>query len=422
MANGTTNTATTNQQAGQMTAAQQAQAINLAARQAIKNSAVKMMQPLATGQIVPANNPVLTIQPRNVGLLLGFWVNVVHTVTNNSAVPLVLTDFGPLNALSQIQYNDFNNTVRIQTSGWHLGMINAIRFRRPSGAALLNTAMASPVNYGDNYALANGGGTIFANRTIAAGATGTVAMWYYIPLSYSDDDLRGAVYANVVNATSQLILTMPGFASGLVAVQFGADSTLSMYQGTVAGDVSACTITNTSYNIYQYYYDQLPISKSGVLLPVTDLATVYELKFTLQNSVSQLQDFGYQYANFRNFLSTIAIWVNGAGTPGTAPTTPIRTGGLDVAYWSLQAANTTNIWKKSPALLANEFRNFFQTDLPAGAYYFGSRQRPIVTTQYGNMQLILNATVANQGNYQLIGVEDFALIQTLSMAGSLPTS
>ena len=55
-------------------------------------------------------------------------------------------------------------------------------------------------------------------------------------------------------------------------------------------------------------------------------------------------------------------------------------------------------------------------------YYFGSRQRPIVTTQYGNMQLILNATIANQGNYQLIGVEDFALIQTLSMAGSLPTS
>ena len=142
---------------------------------------------------------------------------------------------------------------------------------------------------------------------------------------------------------------------------------------------------------------------------------------TLQNSVQQLQDFGYQYANFRNFLSTIAIWVNSAGTPGTAPPAPIRTGGTDIAYWSLQAANTTNIWKKSPALLATEFRNFFQTDLPDGTYYFGSRQRPIVTTQYGNMQLIMNATTANSGNYQLIAVEDFALIQTLSMAGSLPT-
>jgi hypothetical protein len=421
MANGTTNTQTT-QQSQQLTPAQQAQQINLAARQAIKNSAVKMMQPLATGQIVPQNNPVLTIQPRNVGLILGFWVNVVHTIQNNNAIQLVLTDFGPLNALSQIQFNDFNNTVRIQTAGWHLGLINSIRFRRPSGAALLNSAMDSPVNYGDNFSGANGGGCISAPEVIAAGGSGTVSMWYYVPLSYSDDDLRGAIYANVVNATSQLILTMPGFASGLVAVQMGADSTLSMYQGGAAGDVSQAVITNTSYNIFQYYFDQLPISKSGVLLPITDLATVYELKFTLQNSVSQLQDFGYQYANFRNFLSTIAVWVNGAGTPGTVPATPIRTGGTDVAYWSLQAANTTNIWKKSPALLANEFRNFFQTDLPPGCYYFGSRMRPIVTTQYGNMQLILNATIANPGNYQLIGVEDFAMIQTLSMAGSLPTS
>lgn len=414
------NPATTNQQA-QLTAAQQAQQINLAARQAIKNSAVKMMQPLTTGQIVPASNPVITIQPRNVGLILGFWVGVVHTIQNNSAVTLNLTDFGPLNALSQIQFNDFNNTIRIQTSGWHLGLINGIRHRRPNGMAFLHSAMDSPINYGDNFSQANGGGTIQAPATIAAGTSGTVNMWYYVPLSYSDDDLRGSMYANVVNATSQLILSMPGFAGGLVAVPFGADSTSAMYVGAAAGNISA-TITNTSYNVYQYYYDQLPISRSGVLLPVTDLATVYELKYTLQNSVSQLQDFGYQYANFRNFLSTIAIWVNSAGTPGTAPPSPIRTGGTDIAYWSLQAANTTNLWKKSPALLATEFRNFFQTDLPPGVYYFGSRQRPIVTTQYGNMQLIMNATVANQGNYQLIGVEDFALIQTLSMAGSLPTS
>ena len=419
MANGTATQGSSNTQ---LTAAQQAQQINLAARQAIKNSAVKMMQPLTTGAIVPSQNPVLTIQPRNVGLLLGFWVGISHTVTNNSAVSVSLTDLGPLNALSTIQFNDFNNTVRIQTAGWHLALINSIRFRRVSGMAYLKTAMDTPANFGNNYSQANGGGTISATATIAAGATGTVNMWYWVPLAYSDDDLRGSIYANVVNATAQLILTMPGYGSVLTVVPFGADSTLSMYQGTAAGDTSQCTITNTNFNIYQYYYDQLPISKNGVLLPITDLATVYELKYTLQNSVQQLQDFGYQYANFRNFLSTMTIWVNSAGTPGTAPASPIRTGGTDIAYWSLQAANTTNLWKKSPALLANEFRNFFNCDLPPGVYYFGSRQRPIVTTQYGNMQLVMNATVANQGNYQLVGVEDFALIQTLSMAGSLPTS
>ena len=403
----------TQPQSAQLTPAQQAAQLNLAARQAIKNTSVKMMQPLYQQTVVPANTPVLTVQPRNVGLLLGFWVMVQHNVNNQSTVSLNLTDFGPMNALANIQFNDFNNTTRVQTTGWHVGLINSVRHRRPTGTALVRTTgFDSPIDFGSNFSLANGGGTISAPASIASLSAANVTMWYWVPLAYSDDDLRGSIYANVVNATSQLILSFP--AQTQAFVQNGADTTNAMYVGAAAGSVSAVAITSSQVQVFQYYYDQLPISKSGVLLPVTDLATVYELKNTLQNSVQANQDFGYQYANFRNFLSTVVVW-NNNGTSG-------RVGGTDVNYWSLQAANTTNIWKKTPALLANEFRNFFQTDLPPGTYYFGSRQKPIVTTQYGNMQLILNASIATAGNYQLVGVEDFALIQTLSMAGSLPTS
>jgi hypothetical protein len=53
---------------------------------------------------------------------------------------------------------------------------------------------------------------------------------------------------------------------------------------------------------------------------------------------------------------------------------------------------------------------------------FDSRNRPISTTQYGNMELILNASTANAGAYELTCVEDFAIVQTLSMAGSLQAS
>ena len=53
---------------------------------------------------------------------------------------------------------------------------------------------------------------------------------------------------------------------------------------------------------------------------------------------------------------------------------------------------------------------------------FDSRNRPISTTQYGNMQLILNAASASSNPYSLVAVEDFALVQTLSMAGSLAAS
>jgi hypothetical protein len=188
-----------------------------------------------------------------------------------------------------------------------------------------------------------------------------------------------------------------------------------MFVGDSAGSTAAVSITSTAYQTFQYYYDQLPLANGAVLLPITDLATIYELKYTSQNGVQANQDFGYQYSNFRNILSTIVGYVN-TGSTGA------RGVGADINYFGLQAANSTFLWKKTPALLAVEFRNFFSTDFPPGFYYFGSRQKPIATTQYGNMQLVLNAITAAAGNYELVGLEDFALIQSLSMAGSLPTS
>ena len=402
---------------GKLTPAQQAQMINSQARSAIKQYAVRMQQPLVSTNIVPANNPVLTINPRNVGLILGFMVEVQHTVVNGSGVQINLTDFANWNALSQMQFQDFNNTTRLQTTGWHLGMINAVRAKRPYGTAWVkSTGFDSPINYGSNW-LNQIGLTVAGSSTsdIGAGSTGILTMWYWVPLAYSDEDLRGAIYANVVNATAQLVLSMPGTNGVSTVVANGADSTQAMFVGASAGSIAAVSISNTLVNVWQYYYDQLPVGPQGTILPVTDLATIYELKTTTQSSIQANTDFGYQYANFRNFLSTSVVYVNTAAGG-------LRGVGADINFWSLQSANTTNIWKKTPALLALEFRNFFQTDLPPGCYYFGSRAKPIATTQYGNMQLILNAITAASGAYQLVGVEDFALIQQLSMAGSLPTS
>jgi hypothetical protein len=407
----------------QMSAAQQAAMINAQARAQIKASAVKMQQPLQAGSMNPATNPTLIINPRNVGLILGFLCEIQHTVVNGSAVTINLTDFANLNALAYVQFNDFNNTTRIQTPGWHVGLINSVRAKRPYGTALVRTTgFDSTINYGANWTNQIGLTVAGAPATsIAAGATGILTMWYWVPIAYSDEDLRGTIYANVVNAQSQLILTMPGAAGGTVnngvsvCVANGTDSTQAMFVGAAAGAITAVTISSTAFYVSQYYWDQLPVVKNNVLLPVTDLATVYELKSTTQSAIVPNTDIGYQYANFRNFLSTIAVYVNTAATGA-------RGVGADINSWSLQAANTTNLWKKTPAQLALENRNFFSTDYPPGVYYFGTRQRPIITTQYGNMQLILNALTANTGAYQMTAVEDFALIQALSMAGSLPTS
>ena len=408
--------------ATQQMTAQQAVALNSQARSLIKQYAVKMQQPLKSGNITPSQQTVISPTVRNVGLLLGFAVEIQHTIVNGSGVTINLTDFANLNALAQIQFNDFGNVNRIQTPGWHLGLVNSVRHKRPFGTALVRTTgFDSPINYGSNWlnqiSLTVAGAPA---TSIAAAATGILTMWYWVPLAYSDDDLRGSIYANVVNATCQLNLTIPGATGGTnnygvaSCVAFGADSTQSMFVGASAGSISAVSISNTYYNINQYYYDQLPQGPQGVVLPQQDLATIYELKTSPQSAIPANQDFGYQYSNYRNFLSTVMVYVNTAAGG-------LRGVGADINYLGLQAANSTFIWQKTPYLLAQEFRNFFGTDLPPGVYYFGSRAKPIATTQYGNMQLILNAATAT-GAYQLIGVEDFSLQQTLSMAGSLPSA
>lgn len=381
--------------------------INALARSAIRSQSVRMTQQV-TSQSGLQTQTQFNVKFNNVGLVLGFWVKVVHTVSNGSGVQINLTDFGPANALSNVQLIDFMNVTRINTPGWHLHFVNSAKMRRPFGTALVrSTGFDSPILYGSQAI-----NQISAPATIAAAGTGTVTMWYWIPCAYSNDDLRGCIYANVVNATAQLQLSFPGSFGVSTAVANGADSTLAMFVGNAAGSVASVSITNTAVTVYQVYYDQLPAGPGGLLLPITDLATAYELKQTNQSGITANQDFPYQYANFRDFLSTFAVYVNTAATGA-------RTTGSDMNNWQLLAANLTPIWKKEPGLLFLENRNLLQTDFPPGVYYFESRERPISTTQYGNTQLVMNPSTAGTGAYELVAVEDFALLSKLSTAGSL---
>jgi len=401
---------------------------NAAARGAVLNMAVPMCQQMFSQNLVPALTPQVTVYPRNVGLIRGFWVKVVHTISNASGGQATLTEFGAAHALSQIQFNDLQNLTRIQTSGWHLAFINAAKSRRVFGAQNVisaqkndttNSSAAAPNQFPIDYnptdifkgASVPWVNQILATPFIADDGTGTVCMWYYVPLAYSDTDLRGAIYANVVQATMQLILSFPGSNGVQLAAVTGADSTLALYTAASTANIE---ITNTLVTVYQEYFDQLPVA-NGVVLPLLDLATIYDLKQTIQTGITAGQDFGYQYANFRDILSTIAVYVN-TGATGA------RSGGADMNYWALQSANATNIWKKEPGLIALQNRNFMSADWPNGVYYFDTRKKPISTTQYGNMQLIMNPITAGAGAYQLVGVEDFALAQQLSMAGSLASS
>ena len=414
----------------QQTQAQANQQLNAIARQAIRTRGVRRNQVIYDQTFNSPIPPNITVTPRNVGLVMGFWVKVVANITNTAAgSTLTLSDFGPSNILSQIVLNDLQNNTRIQDTGFHIGFINSWKTKRPFGTALIgldgtNTgdqttgvapAIDSPVNYGSNWTVNSAPSTIAAN-----GGTGVVTFWYYVPLAYNPDnpstpDFRGAIYANVVNATWQMQLQPAGaFPGSALVAPFGTDSTQAVFFQTSNTAVNAA-ITSYRVEVYQDYYDQLPTGNAGVLLPILDLATIYELKFTSNSNISIGQDFPYQYANFRQFLSTLSVFVNNGSTGA-------RGVGGDINYWALQAANFSNLWKEEPQLIALRTRQHLGVDLPPGCYMFDSRNRPISTTQYGNMELILNASTAAAGAYELTCVEDFAIVQTLSMAGSLQAS
>jgi hypothetical protein len=338
---------------------------------------------------------------------MGFYVKITMTVNNTTGggVAITPTDFGIANSLSAIQFTDLNNLVRIQTTGWHMNFLNSVKGHFPYGAALLNNTMD-----GINVAGAYGSNWLVNNEpaSIADGAAGTTTVWYYIPMAYTDGDYRGAIFANVVNATMQLQLTINPTPVGVSTV----DTTNNVYKAAAgAGNVSSVTVS-----VYQDYLDQLPMGNGQFILPMMDLSTIYEIKNTTFSAIVANNDFPMQYPNFRDFLSTFAVY-----NSNPAIATGRGVGG-DINAWKLQAANLTNIFNLEPSLVALRSRQLIQTDFPKGVYYFGSRHKPIATTQYGNMQLVLNASAAAAGAYCLVGWEDFGLQNVITQAGSLPAS
>lgn len=386
---------------GQPTTAQ-IKAANAANRAAIVQTAIRRQQEVFSASFDPAAQTVLNIQPRYAGLILGFFVTVAATVTlgtNNG----ILTAWGPANLIQQVRFDDLSNNTRIQTTGWHLNAVNSAKGNAPFMAVRTNTLY--PVGYGNTFT----GNIAFAPATLTT-AGATLRMTYWVPLAYSEVDLRGAMWANVVNATANLQLTMATSAQAFVAAT--ADPTSAVYQFDGTGATGA--ITNYKVSVHQVYYDQLPVDQQGnQILPIVDLSTLYMLTNTTLSGMVTGNDFPISYANFRSFLSTVVIYDNQVS--GAYPAA-----GSDITYWALQTANFTQIFKYDAFYTGRYSRQSIGDDFPLGAYYFDTRAKPINTIQFGNQQLILNpAGTVNANASARIGWEAFAVTNTLVGAASL---
>ena len=380
---------------------QQLTALNAQARANILAYGVPRLQQIFSNAYVPANQNIVNIPFQNVGLIRGFLVKVTGTIINTattggSNTTATRTQLGASNVLSQIQVQDYNNNNRIQTTGWHIALLNSAKQNMGFGGAY---APNLPINFGNNWTVQSAAASIAPS----AGGTTTAAIsyYYYVPLAYSKLDLRGAVYGGLVNATAQLILTIN--PSPVAAA--GADATLAVYGGSSGGWSGNVTVT-----VWQDYIDQLPTNNGNVILPPIDISTIYDLKNTATGAAMVTgQDFPIPYANFRTFLSTCVIFDNN-GTLNT---------GSDINYWMLQAANSTTFWKYGPDEAALLARSIFMADPPDGVYWFDTRDRPINTQQFGNVQLVINPSGTITNPALLVGYEQFDMTQTIGIASSL---
>jgi hypothetical protein len=321
-------------------------------------------------------------------------VEIVATVAQGAAETQVKTALGGSNFLSQVIFTDLNNQTRVSTTGWHLHMLATVRRQLAFGACVANS---DPSSIGQNWNLLTTPSPLTAAQTLR---------WFYeIPVSYSDTDLTGAIWMNVLNATANLQLTVnPNFF-----VASGADPVQAVYQSSSAqlGKITSFTVT-----VYQNCLDQLPTNpQTGqVMLPPIDLQYIYLLQNTSVAGLTAGNDQSIPYANWRNFLSTTVIYDN-AGVLNT---------GTDINYLALQSANFTNLFKMDPYMLSLLTRTKINSDFAPGVYYVDTRNKPVNTQQYGNMSLILNPSAVTGSTSQfLIGYEAQALQGALNNAGSL---
>lgn len=346
----------------------------------------------------PAPGTVLTFTLRNVGLVKRLIVRFKATVTAGATSTQTLTKWGLANFISNVTFFDLGNNQRINSTGWHLTAVSSAKRRGVFGAAYTTD---TPLGYGNNN-----NRTMYAPPTIAANGNSEIDFQLEIPFTKNDTDLRGAIYADVTQATMQVQLTL----NPNMFVSSTADATLAMYQSAGA---DLASLSNLQVNFWQNYLDQLPRMSNGApILPQLDLGTAYLLNNTASALPVANQDNGAAFVNSRTYESvTFAFDNNGT----------LNVNGVDINYVQLQSANFTNILNLDGRMLSLLERNIIGGDFPPGMHYLGFQHRPIDTNQFGNMQLVINPlSVGGSGAVFLYGWEAFGIIGLVNQGGSIP--
>jgi hypothetical protein len=383
-------------------------------------------------QIVPytfGTGNVVNIPLRPVGLLTGLKVVVEGTITTSAAGTGARTDtvlsgvitngLGAPNVLSNISLVDLSSNTRVNAPGWYLHALASVRRNSPY---LATYAANDTAGYAPRIVVAGALGTPTPSYLVnsmpeaigvGAGITNDFFRHIYdVPVAYGPDDLRGAIYAAVTSATLNLQVTINPNLVSIGAV----DSVESVYNAT-AGAITDFTTAGFTISVYQEYFDMLPVDPSTglVILPPLDLAKAYMINSSVYTGLAAGAQFPVSFANWREFQSTLFVYKN-TGILGALAAA--GGAGGNITDILLQSANLTNIMQLDPALCQAYTRERIGTDMPYGMYYIDLRRQPIITQEFGNMQLTVTPSAAGATPVLYVGWEAIADQNTVMLSGA----
>lgn len=387
-----------------MASAQSALAQNQAIRENILANAIPVFQNVRSGSLTYTQGQptTFTVLASNVGLIRRFWIEFSGTVNCASTHSLTPSMFGLSNLLSNVQFIDQNNRLRINTTGPHLHMAASLKRRRPFGAALYGNAtpvLSDPTGIGANIGVQLGTGTVTGGTAL------NFKFVFEIPVVNSNQDLTGAIYANQTTSNNQLQFTInPNFFTASAADSFNSGYICD--NATIA--TTAPTLTNLTWTLYQDFLDQLPVDNTGFAqLPPIDIA--YALCYQAINPgvITQGQDNLYALPPFNIYQDIMLFWDNFGYN--TAPV------GNDVSYIKVQISNTYVLKQWDPYVNAIVTRNLLGSDLPArqaagttntgasGAVYdLDFRAKPLSVNQLSSTNIVFNPVTVQTTNQLMI--------------------
>lgn len=373
---------------------------NLAARNAVLASATELIQKVPNGQgnYNPATTNVITINPIMAGLTKGFYIDVVLSIVNLGLNTLYLTEQGVSNIFSAVDLVDTNSLHRIQTDAFHIALVNFLRFKTPLGSTHQQNSISDITNFGNNYNTTDIPASIATNTA----STPAIAKFtLYIPCAYAGNDLRGAIYTNVTNASMNLQLSINPYPFSTTAASSAPVSSgvpvQTLYANASTIGTTGAYISNIQISTRQVYLINLPawnnsydpmFNQGGLLLPAGDLSVYYQL---IKSYPSVALSAGAQaqlpYAPQRSYLTTLLVYDNGQ----------TLNNGTDINEINIEAANQQKFLQATPAFLSELVENEFHMDLPNATYLLNRRHSPINTIAYGNMYIIFEPSVVNAG-------------------------